>query len=88
MPLQAITQSSDSQDPVTYALDERPALLLTPAASQAIAEEIDKARRAWLGYKIPTKTGPRRIAALAKEAQLRDRYFALMGKSSDDEIPF
>ena len=87
MSVQAITQSSDSHDPVTYALDERPALLLTPAASQAIAEEIDKARRAWLHYRIPQKHGPRRIAALAKEAQLRERYFVLMGKTSD-ELPF
>src|ERR1044071_4751080 len=82
MPFEAMTQYSDSQNPdapLSCSENERPPVYLTPAAYGGLNEELDKARRAWLHYRIPTKSGPRRIAALAKEAKLRERYEQLLG---------
>lgn len=87
MPCQAITLSSDSQDPISYGLDDRPALTLTQAAYFGLNEELEKARRAWLHYRIPRKHGPRRIAALAKEVQLRERYEQLLGHPVGQSVP-
>jgi hypothetical protein len=85
MPAKATSARLDSQNqaalPLTCSASERPPVIMTNAALEALQDERDAARRAWMRalLTIPAKLGARRTAAVNKCLKLREHYELLCG---------
>lgn len=75
------TKATVSASPLSCSSDERPPVIMTNIALEALQEERDAARRAWMHalLAIPAKIGARRTAAVNKCLKLRERYEQLIG---------
>ena len=67
--------------PLACSASERPPVIMSNAALEALQDERDEARRAWMHalLAIPVKFGARRTAAINKCIKLRERYELLIG---------
>jgi len=70
--------------PLSCSPDERPPVIMSNAALEALHQEREDARRAWMHalLAIPVKLGARRTAAVNKCLKLRERYELLIGHPS------
>lgn len=67
--------------PLSCSDSERPPVIMTNAALEALQDEREAARRAWMRalLAIPAKLGARRTAAVMKALKLREHYEQLIG---------
>jgi len=81
MPSNAMSFASDSQNPVAYGPDDRPALSITFYAHDFLAAEIEEARLDWLNAvcRIPSRSGIKKTNAIKKANALQQRYEELLG---------
>jgi len=77
----AMSSATDSQNPLAYGPDDRPAVSITFYAHDFLAAEIEEARLDWLNAvcRIPSRSGIKKTNAIKKANALQQRYEELLG---------